>query len=70
MLLHLVVPLPVPHDVRPDEVADAAVLPLEGGGKVGGQEEAEGEDVLTPGQAGTLLRYCQAGLSLVQLLQY
>ena len=81
MLLHLVVPLPVPHDVGLDVVPHVAFFSLVGGGQVGGEEETEGEDVLTWGQPGTLLddellteiflrgpvvvRYIQALLSLL-----
>ena len=45
VLLDLVVPLPVPHDVRLDEVPDIPDIGLKGGGEVGGQHEAEREVV-------------------------
>ena len=55
VLLHLVVPLPVPHDVGLDVVADTPVFSLEGGGQVGGENDTEGENMLTRGQTGPLL---------------
>ena len=54
VLLHLVVPLPVPHDVGLDVVADTPVFSLEGGGNVGRQHQTEGDEVLASGQVGTL----------------
>ena len=45
MLLDLVVPLPVPHDVRLDKVPHLPNVALKGGGHVGGQQETEGEIV-------------------------
>ena len=47
VLLHLVVPLPVPDYLGLDEVPHVAVLTLEGGGQVGGQLQAEGEGSLS-----------------------
>ena len=47
VLLHLVVPLPVPHDVRLDVVPHLARGALVGGRHVGGQQETEGEIVDT-----------------------
>ena len=41
MLLDLVVPLPVPHDVRLDKVPHLSDVALKGGGHVGGQQETE-----------------------------
>ena len=55
MLLHLVVPLPVPHDVGLDVVPHTPVFSLEGGGEVGGEDDTEGEDMLTRGQTRPLL---------------
>ena len=45
VLLDLVVPLPVPHDVRLDKVPHLPNVALKGGGHVGGQQETEGEIV-------------------------
>lgn len=40
---HLVVPVPVPHDVGPDIVPHTAVYSLDGGEEVGGEDDTEGE---------------------------
>ena len=41
MLLDLVVPLPVPHDVRLDKVPHLPNVALKGGGHVGGQHKTK-----------------------------
>ena len=58
VLLDLVVPLPVPHDVRLDEVPDMPDVGLEGGGEVWGQHKAEREVVDAGGQARASIKDC------------
>ena len=58
VLLDLVVPLPVPHDVRLDEVPDMPDVRLKGGGEVWGQHEAEREVVDAGRQARASMNNC------------
>ena len=58
VLLDLVVPLPVPHDVRLDVVPDMPDVRLKGGGEVWGQHEAEREVVDARRQARASIQDC------------
>jgi len=58
VLLHLVVPHPVPHDVRLDKVSHLTNLALKRRGKVGWKKEAEWEDMSPCLEAWSMIHHC------------